>query len=599
MGLSFAAIFVDLASAFASIIRRLGVGVDVTDIELVKRLKYAGFDTNQCVDIVGQLRRLRLWERAGTPENVCQILREILGNTFFTMEHLSGTVPYVAGTTAGTSMADIIFAVSFSVVLKQIRTQIEAEGLGYSTQTNMKIWNGSEDMMDVQFHEVSYSDDVAYPVIALESKDLQGRVTRTMQVIFDNFTKMGLTINFGVGKSEAVFSLRGPNKIKARIKLEKSEYIPIKARNGTTLQLAFNKEHRHVGSKFVTGNILKPEVRTKMAKINIQEAQFVLRNLRHENCPPELKYNMARAFVLSKGLFGSGVWPALKETEYRLVHCKIMKVFRSFTRDWTKDTGHDDETVLALYGLPSPAQLVSTERLTLLCRVIANGTVQLRLALSAAFTRKTTSGNSCRSWLFAALDELSCLANRHTALHQFRNISFPQICQIIEKNPKAASRLIRKTLLFDGGDPYFALDGGGRTQRKDVGPLRDPFVIHTEGFVCADCNMGFVSEQSLAAHAHKKHGTRSEIDSFIHGTTCWACCTQFWTMSRIKQHLSKRAKGNRCIRALRTHGLTVEVSKSQVLRDRDSKLQHELLREGRRAHYAEKSVFRIIGPGLN
>ena len=64
MGLPFAAIFVDLASAFASIIRRLGVGVDVTDVELVKRLQSAGFDNNQCADIVGQLRQLRLWDRA-------------------------------------------------------------------------------------------------------------------------------------------------------------------------------------------------------------------------------------------------------------------------------------------------------------------------------------------------------------------------------------------------------------------------------------------------------------------------------------------------------------------------------------------------------
>jgi hypothetical protein len=118
-----------------------------------------------------------------------------------------------------------------------------------------------------------------------------------------------------------------------------------------------------VGSKFVTGNILKPEIRTQIAKINIREAQHVLRNLRHPECPPELKYNMARAFILSKGLFGAGVWPILKEPERRMVHCKTMKVYRSFARDWARDTGHDDETILALYGLPSPEQLVSTERL--------------------------------------------------------------------------------------------------------------------------------------------------------------------------------------------------------------------------------------------
>jgi hypothetical protein len=68
---SFAAIFVDLASAFASIIRRLGMGIDITDVELVKRLKWAGFNNDQGADVVGQLRQLKIWERAGTLENVC------------------------------------------------------------------------------------------------------------------------------------------------------------------------------------------------------------------------------------------------------------------------------------------------------------------------------------------------------------------------------------------------------------------------------------------------------------------------------------------------------------------------------------------------
>ena len=275
-----------------------------------------------------------------------------------------------------------------------------------------------------------------------------------------------------------------------------------------------------------------------------------------------------------------------------------MKVFRSFTKDWTKETGHDDETLLALYGLPSPAQLVSAERLTLLCRVVANGTQQLKLALSAAFTRKTTSGNSCRSWLFAALDELNRLAIKYEPLRQFRNIDFPQIVQIIKKNPKSASRLIRKTLIFDILDPYFSIDGSGNNKKKETGNLRDPFLIHVDGHICDECNMGFNTIQALAAHAARKHNKRSEIDMFIHGSTCWACCTQFWTMSRVKQHLSKRAKDNPCIRAIRAHGLTVELSKCQEMRDADAKHQKELGGQGRRAHYAKAAAFRIIGPGL-
>jgi hypothetical protein len=44
--------------------------------------------------------------------------------------------------------------------------------------------------------------------------------------------------------------------------------------------------------------------------------------------------------------------------------------------------------------------------------------------------------------------------------------------------------------------------------------------------------------------------------------------------------------------------MIVELSKSTAMKDADSKIQQAHLRNGRRAHYADKAAVRIIGPGI-
>jgi hypothetical protein len=142
--------------------------------------------------------------------------------------------------------------------------------------------------------------------------------------------------------------------------------------------------------------------------------------------------------------------------------------------------------------------------------------------------------------------------------------------------------------------------GGGKVKDKSV--TRDPFgLIDLDIFrhVCAECNLTFDSEQALAAHAFRKHAARSEIDRWIHGVTCWACGVKFWSLARIKQHLSKRAKKNRCIIRIVDFGLTDPISKSSEMREADSLNRVALNKNGQRAHFAQRAAIRICGPVLS
>jgi hypothetical protein len=56
-GLSCAILFADLAGAFASVIRRLGIGNDVTDMELARRLRHIGFTGEQICETIDEMKK--------------------------------------------------------------------------------------------------------------------------------------------------------------------------------------------------------------------------------------------------------------------------------------------------------------------------------------------------------------------------------------------------------------------------------------------------------------------------------------------------------------------------------------------------------------
>ena len=111
--LSCAFLFVDLAAAFASIVRRIVVNSVATDMELARRLHACEFSSDDVCDILDDLRTLKSLDEAKTPGQLRKLLREMLGSTWVVFEHLNGFLAYGSGTAAGTSLADVIFTIAF------------------------------------------------------------------------------------------------------------------------------------------------------------------------------------------------------------------------------------------------------------------------------------------------------------------------------------------------------------------------------------------------------------------------------------------------------------------------------------------------------
>ena len=205
------------------------------------------------------------------------------------------------------------------------------------------------------------------------------------------------------GKSTVVLEFRGKNAKKARQLLEMVESIPIQASEGQEVQLNYDTQTMHVGSKFLTGTNVFSEVQAKAKKICISELRHVLGVLRDPGCSDEARYTVARAYVISKALTArltaSGTWPVLTAAEAAPLDARINKVYRACVADIGKDTKHTNAFVRSAHGFPETQDILAAEALSLYCRVLHKATPELKLVLAAAHHNKTTRGP--RDWLGA------------------------------------------------------------------------------------------------------------------------------------------------------------------------------------------------------
>jgi hypothetical protein len=142
------------------------MGNDFTDMELARRLRHIGFTGEQICATIDEMKQMRPWDDAQAPKQIQALLRDLLGTTWISMEHVSKVLLYTSGTAAGTSIADIIFVVAFKSVLFEVRKQLSNQNLIYKTEASTKQWNNDTTVREVVFQDVSYSDDVAYPIIS-------------------------------------------------------------------------------------------------------------------------------------------------------------------------------------------------------------------------------------------------------------------------------------------------------------------------------------------------------------------------------------------------------------------------------------------------
>ena len=160
------AFFVDVSTAFASVVRCFLIEDTVSRANLIDRLVTGGIDAALVEEVVADMCDLGFWDEAGASPHLVASVHDWFKHTWATLEGSVDVLNMGSGCSAGNPCADVFFCLAFSKILKAIRIDLARRGylVEYDTQA-VAAFSGTDcDIPGPTFvgQEPSYADDAVF-----------------------------------------------------------------------------------------------------------------------------------------------------------------------------------------------------------------------------------------------------------------------------------------------------------------------------------------------------------------------------------------------------------------------------------------------------
>ena len=214
--LSSAIIFLDVKTAFASMLRHFILPSDCPDPEPVflRRLVSLGFSEEEANGIYQQAARSMHWYTAGGSDHLNRVLKDLYQYTWATTEGLLNVYTTPSGSVAGTPLGDLVFTFTITRIFRFIRARLAGAGLlVYLDVGKIEEIFGLVPGVDCDpaipgLNETSFVDDGAQPLVA-PAPEIVANTTKAMSIIDSEFTRFGLILNYTKGKTELLIVFKG------------------------------------------------------------------------------------------------------------------------------------------------------------------------------------------------------------------------------------------------------------------------------------------------------------------------------------------------------------------------------------------------------
>jgi len=576
--MSVAILFLDVSAAFASLLRRIVFDFEEGDERWLNKLRSTGFSDTDVSDIYKFVTEYCWVNELGSTSSMpfdkvhsYRLAEQFFRNTWVSQESLPNVLNIKSGCCAGTPLADLIYSMAMSRVLKLMRSTIRIDCL----ESTIKVAGIAHTCT-----EVSFVDDVAMPIIS-PACELVSKCCAITSIAFRVFKCFGMDLNFETNKSEAIIKHRGVGAKSARIALHRSgDEVQVHVLDNLSVQLRFVKCYKHLGTRTSVSHDLSDEVvfRAQLMRSESQRLRKLL--TRRGDMSVEKKVSIIQAYVLSKGIFQASTWPALPNSLYKRFHRSIMDMYRDTTGTFfcagTSSDMYSDEEVVYKFNLVNPMTLIRSSRLKLFLRIVSKSPPHiLELIFASQGFHKGWAGS-----VHADLRWLT-LCNEYSQCYGF---CLKQWRDHFANNVHTHSRRIRQHCY----SPVANIVSTSVEQPSLVGTAPDSY--------CPDCDKAFHSQQQLALHRFRTHGYKDPVRMSAPFTFCLVCLREFHTRERVLNHLRYRSKTCKYNLMLKAPFLTEAEADSldEECKEANVSLQHK----GCRRHLAAQPSFRLQGPLL-
>lgn len=584
-GCTLGLIFVDIVSAFPSLMRGIALDSVGSDVALLARLSEMGFSNADIEAIKDELLNTE-WMSGSMTKRQFEMLGKLHSFTWASVDGTTGILKTERGTAAGLPLSDAIFIAAVGRVLVRIDQAIADSGLNAKLKVPPSVRSSQfGQFLDVPAHicfsTVGFVDDLVFPVLA-KPEDIACQITTTTEIIADSMAHFGFQLNPKRNKTEAMITWIGKGMVAARKKLliDDQALLHCCPDDHKMFSLRIVRSYQHLGTEATVSGHMGEEVVRRMSVMGASARKIRKKLLGNALIPMAKRCLIAQSHAFSRGFFQCGTWTHLSMGVRSKIHHATMMVYRMLLEadmQVEKIRHLNDLEVLARLRVLPPMVILRLFRLKLAAKLV-------RSAPPPTWHLLCVASKNPGSWLEAVAKDLNHLGR----LPQFKDqagFTFVQWFGLLRAQPKFFARL-RDSLLSAEAlrADWWASE---KWHHKLVGQANAEWP-------CYECGMAFVSRQALATHSFRVHGTKRFERQMVETTWCPICLVQFHTRMRCVQHLS--IDSTSCRECLLEAGVFLTRARADELDCDDRAHNRHLHKRGHAPTKAELPAFRLPGP---
>ena len=602
LGRPTALLFLDLAEAFYRVIRPLAISGVLSDEVIATMAQRLHLGPEVLTELQALLTAPSAIEEADLPLHAQRAIRAIHCDTHFTLRGQHDCCRTTLGSRPGDAFADVVFGYLWAKVLRNLQQQMEVldlcERVPLEGQPTWFQGHNEAPEQCVSFLGPCWCDDLCVCMSSNTLDNLQKKAAAISGLLLDLCRTHGMSPNLNKGKTEIMFSMRGPGQRTFRrtwFGPNSKRTFPVLGETGS-FDIPIVSSYRHLGGMLHHTGELKQEIRRRIAICHQAFTQH--RKLLFQNVAISLpkRVELFRCLVLSKFLFATDSWVIGDQRTKNCLHASILRLYKRLLKI-PADARVQDDWVLAQTGLPSPTELLRASRLRYLRTLIKAGDVTQWGLLNLDSDWKHLVEDDLR-WMHLQLSNSSPLLPPEQHVAQWLDILTTQPNYWKRLVGRALSHAIgQRTNTFKVAQAHMDLFDHLRSAGLDVPTPHRRKLPGEDAFGCMACGISCRTRAGEAAHMFRTHGFTHPVRSLFQASQCAICLMEYHTLGRLKMHLIRSTRCRQSWHALRAAQQPMPGIGS--LHDEELMRQHDgllppLRAEGPNRDFAGRSDFSLI-----
>ena len=205
-GQAWALTFFDVRAAYYRVLRQVLLDVRDTEAALRKLLYDLGVPGEALSELFQRLSSIGALSSTGAPEHLQQILSDALQGTWFRLDFGYALTLTHRGVRPGDSLADVLFAFTFSAYLASAERALEKAGVSTEMPqcSERSLWPEHEEPASLACG--SWADDFVQMTQQTCNRSLSGRVVKIVTVFVEQAESVGIELTFAVDKTASMLS---------------------------------------------------------------------------------------------------------------------------------------------------------------------------------------------------------------------------------------------------------------------------------------------------------------------------------------------------------------------------------------------------------